>query len=197
MPPSLNDPVFVFTAQCFFLSPCTSTHHHLLLRKPPPPPTPLPLLPPHRQGRGTFRTSCRRTLPSLNMSVTLIATKWITNKWLRLAATHHSTSFTQLFYHSGFKRELWRRGRRARGKEKKKEKKTGQQDWTSFNCNLPRNRHTAVCPMSHHSFTKQSKKGMVLRMNSILLWFSSGTSPSPSWIQSGPKILQWFFLLNY
>lgn len=31
MPPSLNDPVFVFTVQCFF-SPCTSSHHHLLLR---------------------------------------------------------------------------------------------------------------------------------------------------------------------
>lgn len=47
------------------------------------------------------------------------------------------------------------------GRKEKEKRKTGQQDWTSFNCNLPRNRHTAVCPMSHW-FAKQSKKGMVL-----------------------------------
>lgn len=42
---------------------------------------------------------------------------------------------------------------RKERKERTGEKKTGQQDWTSFNCNLPWNRHTAVCPMSH-SFTE-------------------------------------------
>lgn len=37
MPPTLNDPVFVFTLQCFFFFPLYLTHHHLVLRDPPPP----------------------------------------------------------------------------------------------------------------------------------------------------------------
>lgn len=112
-PPSRNDPVFVFTVQCFF-SPCTSTHHHLLLRKPQPP------TPSHQQRKGTFHTSCCRTLSSINMSFTQVASKWIINK-----SPRRNLPF---------------------------QRKTGQQDWKSFNCNLPRNRHNAVCPISR-SFT--------------------------------------------